>query len=86
MAVLRNAMAKLVIVSEAIYQRGEAADFFEQFAAGEHDRAEGEIERFEAGSLQHLAPKIGVDGNGLATHGDRRGICQPVKTIDQADF
>ena len=33
-----------------------------------------------------LLEEIGVDGNGLATHGGRRGICQPVKTIDQAGF
>ena len=86
MAALRDAMAELIIVREAIRQCGEAADFFEQFAAREHRRAEGEVERLEAGGLQNLAPEIGVDGNGFPTHGGRGGIGQPVKTIDQAGF
>jgi len=53
----RDAMAELIIVREAIRQCGEAADFFEQLAAREHRRAEGEIERLEVGGLQNLLQK-----------------------------
>ena len=57
MAILGNAVAELVIVGQTIGQRAEPADFFEQFASGEHDRAESEIERLQAGGLQNLAPE-----------------------------
>ena len=86
MAIFGNTVAKLVIVRQTAGQRAEPADFFEQVAAREHDRAEGKVERLEAGGLQNLAPEIGVDGNGFTTHGGRHGIRQPVKTVDQAGF
>ena len=79
-------MAELVIIRQTAGQRAEPANFIDQFPAREHDRAEGKIERLEAGGLQNLAPEIGVDGNGFTTHGGRHGICQPVKAIDQAIF
>ena len=36
--------------------------------------------------MQHLAPEIGVDGNGLPAHGSRGRIGQPVKAIHEAGF
>ena len=44
MASARDAVAQLVVVCQAIHQRGEAADFLEVLAAGGHDGAQGEVD------------------------------------------
>ncbi len=81
-----DAVAELKIIGEIICERFEAADFFKLRAAGDHDGAESEVERLEACALQDLTPEIGVDGDGLPMHRERRGIGEAIKTIHEPDF
>jgi hypothetical protein len=81
-----DAVAELEVVREIIRERLEAADFFKLRAAGDHDGTEGEVERLQACTLQHLAPEIGVNGDGLPAHGERGRIGEAIKTVHEADF
>jgi hypothetical protein len=86
LAVLENALAKLVIVGQTIGEGFEAADFPKVFPAQQNRRAEGKVERLQGLRLQDLAPKIGVDGDGFPLHRGRGWIGKAVKAIHQADF
>src|SRR5262249_2699510 len=58
----RDAMTQLIIVRQAIFQRRKPPAILNQLPTGGHYPTEGEIQGFEALGLQHLAPKIGIDG------------------------
>ena len=78
-----NAPPQLVIIGQIIRQRGEAANPLQHRRRHGHDRPQREIDRPQAARLQDLAPKIGIDGDGLPAHGGVGGIGQPVKTVDK---
>jgi len=81
-----DAISELVIVGEAVCERGEAADFGELFLSNGHDCSEGKIDRFEALGLEHLAPEIGINGDGFPLHGKGGWVREEVETVDEADL
>src|ERR1700677_2345721 len=86
MAAPREMPSEHIIVRKTIGENIEAAESFQNVAAREHHGTQRKTQRLDVNGLQNLAPKIGVDGDGFPTHGGRRRISDPVKTIDEADF
>ena len=82
----RNAISQLVIVSEAIGESSESADFCELLFAGGHDCAESEIDGFEALRLKDLAPEVGINGDGFPLHGDSGWVGEEVKAVNEANW
>ena len=80
----RDVPPQFIIIRQIIRQRREPADLPQRGRGHGHDRAQRKIHRAKAAGLQHLAPKIGVDGDGLPAHGGRGRVGQPIKTIDKA--
>ena len=80
-----DAVAQLVVVSQAIDERLEAADLLKLPPRCNHDRATGKIDRLKTLSLQNLAPEIRINRNRFPAHRQCGRIGQAVEAVHQAD-
>src|SRR5438105_3262238 len=85
-AIVRNPMAKLIIIRQIVGQRIEAPDARELLPRRGHDCPEREVQRLERLRLQDLTPKIRIDRESFPTHSQAGRTGHTVKAIHQTAF